>query len=134
MKRSTNTAPVSLSTSYLIGSPRIGISMITLQSLGTSLPAGTRSRLMAPLATGSGETGIAAAQTAPRRGMLPDMPRITHLGLAFVALMFALTGVAHAQKQPVPPFSKAQAGGPLPSGWQPLKLSSLKRLTEYKLV
>src|SRR6266545_4935104 len=46
MKRSTNTAPVSLSTSYLIGSPRIGISMITLQSLGTSLPAGTRSRLI----------------------------------------------------------------------------------------
>src|SRR6266496_4708998 len=46
MKRSTKTAPVSLSTSYLIGSPRIGISMITLQSLGTSLPAGTRSRLI----------------------------------------------------------------------------------------
>src|SRR5213596_3240781 len=46
MKRSTNTAPVSLSTSYLIGSPRIGISMITLQSFGTSLPAGTRSRFI----------------------------------------------------------------------------------------
>src|SRR5664279_3232218 len=47
MKRSTNKAPVSLSTSYLIGSPRMGISMITLQSFGTSLPAGTRSRFMA---------------------------------------------------------------------------------------
>src|SRR5262252_9675958 len=47
MKRSTKTAPVSLSNSYLIGSPRIGISMITLQSFGTFLPAGTRSRLMA---------------------------------------------------------------------------------------
>src|SRR5438552_9586157 len=47
MNRSTNTAPVSLSTSYLIGSPCIGISMMTLQSLGTSLPAGTRSRFMA---------------------------------------------------------------------------------------
>src|SRR6266850_3143813 len=47
MKRSTNTAPVSLSTSYLIGSPCIGISMITLQSLGTPLPAETRSRFMA---------------------------------------------------------------------------------------
>src|SRR5665213_581561 len=46
MKRSTNTAPVSLSTSYLIGSPCIGISMTTLQSLGMSRPAGTRSRLM----------------------------------------------------------------------------------------
>src|SRR5512141_1001611 len=47
MKRSTKTAPVSLSTSYLIGSARIGISMMTLKSLGTSLPAGTRSKLMA---------------------------------------------------------------------------------------
>src|SRR6476469_6526777 len=46
MKRSTNTAPVSLSTSYLIGSPCIGISMTTLQSFGTSAPAGTRSRLI----------------------------------------------------------------------------------------
>src|SRR6185369_5759707 len=46
MNRSTNTAPVSLSTSYLIGSPRIGISTITLQSFGTSLPEGTRSRFM----------------------------------------------------------------------------------------
>src|SRR6478672_5868155 len=46
MKRSTKTAPVALSTSYLIGSPCIGISTTTLQSLGTSEPAGTRSRLM----------------------------------------------------------------------------------------
>ena len=44
--RSTNTAPVSLSTSYLIGSPCIGISTTTLQSFGTSLPAETRSRFM----------------------------------------------------------------------------------------
>ena len=41
MKRSTKIAPDSLSTSNLIGSPRIGISMMTLKSLGTSLPAGT---------------------------------------------------------------------------------------------
>src|SRR2546430_9291767 len=47
MKRSTKTAPVSLSTSYLIGSPCIGISMMTLQSSGTPLPAETRSRFMA---------------------------------------------------------------------------------------
>src|SRR5579864_8273856 len=46
MKRSTNTAPVSLSTSYLIGSPCIGISTTTLQSFGTSAPAGTRSRFI----------------------------------------------------------------------------------------
>src|SRR6185436_17782770 len=46
MKRSTNTAPVSLSTSYLIGSPCIGISITTWQSFGTSAPAETRSKLM----------------------------------------------------------------------------------------
>ncbi len=40
MKRSTKMAPESLSTSYLIGSERIEISMITLKSLGKSLPAG----------------------------------------------------------------------------------------------
>src|SRR6185437_6750438 len=51
MKRSTNTAPVSLSTSYLMGSPCIGISMTTLQSLGMSRPAETRSRLMCGVAT-----------------------------------------------------------------------------------
>src|SRR5262245_43670423 len=60
MKRSTNTAPVSLSTSYLIGSARIGISMTTLQSLGTSLPAGTRSRLI-----GVGFDVIALDYTGP---------------------------------------------------------------------
>src|SRR5438552_6124184 len=47
MKRSTKTAPVSLSTSYLIGSACIGISMMTLTSTGTSRPAVTRSRFMA---------------------------------------------------------------------------------------
>src|SRR5512141_1880736 len=60
MNRSTNTAPVSLSTSYLIGSPRIGISMITLQSFGTSLPAGTRSRFIGggdPVGNGPDYTG-----------------------------------------------------------------------------
>src|SRR5512141_2208757 len=53
MKRSTNTAPVSLSTSYLMGSPCIGISMMTLQSFGRSLPAGTRSRFMAVAVRGA---------------------------------------------------------------------------------
>src|SRR6188508_106463 len=45
MKRSTKIAPVSLSTSYLIGSACIGISMMTLRSSGTLRPALTRSRL-----------------------------------------------------------------------------------------
>src|SRR5271165_1740591 len=41
MKRSTNSAPDCLSTSYLIGSAFIGISMITLNSSGTCFPAVT---------------------------------------------------------------------------------------------
>src|ERR1700722_18303190 len=41
MKRSTNSAPDCLSISYLIGSAAIGISMITLNSCGTRLPAVT---------------------------------------------------------------------------------------------
>src|SRR5690349_19295087 len=44
MKRSTNIAPVVFSISYLMGSACIGISMITLKSLGTSQPELTRSR------------------------------------------------------------------------------------------
>src|ERR1700704_4678905 len=47
MNRSTNNAPDSLSTSYLIGSAFIGISITTLKSSGKLRPAGTRSRLMA---------------------------------------------------------------------------------------
>src|SRR5574340_833609 len=46
MKRSTNSAPVSLSTSYLIGSAFIGISMMTLKSSGRFRPDPTLSRFM----------------------------------------------------------------------------------------
>src|SRR5215213_6850657 len=46
MKRSTNSAPLSLSTSYLIGSAFIGISMITLNSSGALAPGVTLCRLM----------------------------------------------------------------------------------------
>src|SRR2546427_489992 len=46
MKRSTNTAPVSWSISYLIGSALAGISMMTLNTSGALAPAGTLSRLM----------------------------------------------------------------------------------------
>src|SRR6185295_8554258 len=46
MKRSTNIAPVSLSTSYLIGSAFIGISMMTLNSSGALAPGVTLCRLM----------------------------------------------------------------------------------------
>jgi len=63
---------------------------------------------------------------------------LTHLPLVFAALLCAQAAIAQTgaqpSKQPVPPFSEGKAGGPLPTGWQPLKLSSLKRLTEYKLV
>ena len=46
MKRSTNSAPDSLSTSYLIGSEFIGISMTTLKESGMFLPGETLSRDM----------------------------------------------------------------------------------------
>src|SRR4051812_15570060 len=46
MKRSTNSAPLSLSTSYLIGSAFIGISMITLNASGASSPGVTLCKLM----------------------------------------------------------------------------------------
>ena len=39
MKRSTNSAPDALSTSYFTGSAFIGISMMTLNSCGTWSPA-----------------------------------------------------------------------------------------------
>src|SRR6185312_17031976 len=46
MKRSTNRAPLSLSTSYLIGSAFMGISMMTLNSSGALAPGDTWWRLM----------------------------------------------------------------------------------------
>src|ERR1700761_984976 len=45
-KRSTNIAPDSLSTSYLIGTPPSGISITTLMSCGASLPIGILLRSM----------------------------------------------------------------------------------------
>src|SRR6478672_3136684 len=75
MKRLTNTAPVSLSTSYLIGSPCIGISITTLQSFGTSAPAGTRSRLMV-VGSGTDAGGIRPrARRLYRAAMTPNVQR-----------------------------------------------------------
>src|SRR6185436_2212892 len=74
MKRSTNMAPVSLSISYLMGSPRIGISMITLQSLGTSLPAGTRSRLIVGFEVRLNDRSIIRARCAPQYHRAHDAP------------------------------------------------------------
>src|SRR5947209_1225190 len=48
MKRSTNSAPDSLSTSYFTGSPASGISTITLNSCGTLSPAVTLLMLIGP--------------------------------------------------------------------------------------
>src|SRR4051812_4562563 len=80
MNRSTNTAPVSLSTSYLIGSAFIGISMITLKSFGTSRPAGTLFRLMGfpckRFFVGSDNSGgIIAKLTAPLQHARDDAVR-----------------------------------------------------------
>src|SRR6185369_4375747 len=75
MKRSTNMAPVSLSTSYLMGSAFIGISMMTLTSSGTLRPAVTRSRFTRP---SLGALGL--GQSAQQRGDLALGPRRHGLG------------------------------------------------------
>src|SRR5437870_2267983 len=117
MNRSTNTAPVSLSTSYLIGSPCIGISMMTLQSLGTSLPAGTRSRFMVNFNQGS-QSGysnsicIDSAAAAQTRGnvarLASDMSETN-----FTASMESL------QAQPTNRLADPQAEWHRPlAGWQ----------------
>lgn len=62
------------------------------------------------------------------------MLRGTRLSIVVGALLCPVLGLAQAPKQPVAPFSSAPPGAALPSGWQALKLSSLKRLTDYKLV
>jgi hypothetical protein len=89
----------------------------------------------------SGERVYGGPERAASRWYAPAMRRSTHLtllSLAFAALVWAPASVtqtpAQPAKQPVPPFSAAKAGGPLPSGWQPLRFSALKHLTEYKLV
>src|SRR3954468_2656116 len=66
MKRSTNSAPLSLSTSYLIGSAFIGISMMTLNSSGALAPGVTRCRLMV-LFLERGVAGIPAFYGGLRR-------------------------------------------------------------------
>src|ERR1700735_835917 len=52
IKRSTNSAPDSLSTSYFTGSAFIGISIITLNSCGTCLPAFTSLMLISRRSSG----------------------------------------------------------------------------------
>ena len=60
------------------------------------------------------------------------------ISLALAAL--ALCGCAATVEQPaeapaeVTPFSVAQRDGDLPGGWQPWRLSRLKKLTSYRLV
>src|SRR5205823_3386017 len=159
MKRSTNTAPVSLSTSYLMGSPCIGISITTLQSCGTSLPAVTRSRRMAVdrdrnvaargrprfrrerqryHASRKSRAHAYAIECTPSGGrnpfaISPDMPKLT-----LVLLLAAAPAVAQAPSMEsaplVPPFSAARAGPALPSGWLPIKINEQKKPTVYDLV
>ncbi len=69
MKRSTNIAPLSLSTSYLIGSAFIGISMITLNSSGAFAPGVTLCRLMA--AAQEEEAPMLCARAAPKAAAGP---------------------------------------------------------------
>lgn len=109
MKRSTNTAPVSLSTSYLIGSPCMGISMTTLQSFGTSRPAGTRSRLI--------------ARSVYRRAALIA---------AALAVLFMRSVVA--AEVAITPFSTANQGAAIPPPWTTVRINERKVPTRYTLV
>src|SRR6187402_1665619 len=68
MKRSTKSAPVSWSTSYLIGSAFVGISMITLNSCGAFGPGVTLCRLMC----GAGSGGCPDCRPAGRALRLPE--------------------------------------------------------------
>jgi hypothetical protein len=68
--------------------------------------------------------------------MLPPMTTLPN-SLAAVLVCLAWTGAALAQTppaQPIAPFSAGKPGAAFPAGWQPQKLSSVKRPTEYKLV
>src|ERR1700684_4043382 len=86
MKRSTNMAPFSLSTSYLIGAASIGISMMTLMSSGNLWPESTRSRFMVcfPVQPSVGHYNLAAFCTwaAPAAGLrlAPIAPRLPRRG------------------------------------------------------
>src|SRR5436305_2045890 len=70
MKRSTKSAPLALSTSYLIGSAFIGISMMTLNSSGALAPGVTFCRLMVAL-RGAGKPGFYAQDLHAPDGQFP---------------------------------------------------------------
>src|SRR5690349_7915068 len=122
MKRSTNTAPVSLSTSYLIGSPCMGISMTTLQSFGRSRPAGTRSRLMARSLYRHGFAAT-ARQDATRHALIACMCMLCTPALA-----------DDAAPPQVAKFSAAKAGAAIPAPWAGVKINDRKTPTRYDLV
>src|SRR4051812_6233021 len=125
MNRSTNTAPVSLSTSYLIASPCMGISMTTLQSFGTSRPAGTRSRLMA--------RGLYRRA----RGLAGARGRDVSFALGVACVVLAVgSAAAQAPAGPVPivSFSSGTPGAVVPAPWAPVKINDRKALTRYDLV
>ena len=106
--------------------------MITLQSLGTSLPAGTRSRLMAWNVKNRQRPSITvlpAPQNGPRGGMLPPhAPRNSTLHRCRRAAVPG-PGTGPGTEATGRAVLLAPPGAALPSGWQALKLSSLKRLT-----
>src|SRR6476659_10842811 len=128
MKRSTNTAPVSLSTAYLMGAPCIGISMTTVQSFGTSAPEGTRSKLMR-----DGSEWKAGSRRPNERRLYRAAAAITlMLAAAFVPLT-----PAYAADPPTAAelalFSHLPRGA-VPEPWTPVSIVIGKRSTRYDLV
>src|SRR3954453_3430923 len=128
MKRSTNTAPVSLSTSYLMGSPCIGISMTTLQSFGTPAPEGTRSKLMR-----DGSQGNAGSRRPNESRLYRAAATIT---LVLATAFVPLTRVYAADPPTVAElalFSHLPRGA-VPEPWSPVSIVIGKRSTHYALV
>ena len=84
--------------------------MTTLQSFGTSLPAGTRARLMV------------------RRVYRPACA-----GLLAAVAIAALSAQA-PQAVPITPFSGGTVGAPPPPPWHVVRINERKRLTAYEIV
>src|SRR5215218_6202394 len=140
MKRSTKTAPVALSTSYLMGSPCMGISMTTLQSFGTSRPAATRSRLMVRRLYGSrpaaASRALVALAVVLAIGSTVASEPVGAQGAPAAAPAAGATTAAGAAAATtgITPFSVGKSGTALPPPWTAFKINDRKTLTRYELV
>src|SRR5687768_5186943 len=121
MKRSTNSAPLALSTSYLIGSAFIGISMITLNSSGARAPGVTSCKLMA-LPVVLGETRILSAAphalgSGATRGPVAAQSRCLALRVSLNIDGFGSPAFGGPRFFPIPP-NQSNSQGTIPMSTQ----------------